>query len=100
MKITLTRLLFAALSIICFHGMAQDMEDVEFTVYPANGNVAMLEGRGGNIGVSYGEDGIIIIDDQFAPLSEKILTALRGFGLGDIPLKSLHISQRLARLFE
>ena len=87
MKITLTRLLFAALSIICFHGMAQDMEDVEFTVYPANGNVAMLEGRGGNIGVSYGEDGIIIIDDQFAPLSEKILTALRGFGLGDIPLK-------------
>ena len=33
----------------------------------------MLEGAGGNIGVSVGEDGVFVIDDQFAPLSEKIL---------------------------
>ena len=38
--------------------------------------VYMLEGRGGNIGVSAGEDGIFIIDDQFAPLTEKILAAI------------------------
>ncbi len=36
----------------------------------------MLEGNGGNIGVSYGEDGVLLIDDQFAPLSAKIRTAV------------------------
>jgi cyclase len=40
--------------------------------------VYMLEGAGGNIGVSAGEDGIVIVDDQFAPLAEKIQAALRG----------------------
>jgi glyoxylase-like metal-dependent hydrolase (beta-lactamase superfamily II) len=47
-------------------------------------NVYMLEGSGGNIGVSVGEDGILIIDDQFAPLVEKIREALRKLG-GDKP---------------
>ena len=39
--------------------------------------VFMLKGAGGNIGVSAGEDGVLIIDDQFAPLAEKITAALR-----------------------
>ncbi|WP_296382947.1 MBL fold metallo-hydrolase [Winogradskyella sp.] len=47
----------------------------------------MLEGAGGNIGVSVGDDGIFVIDDQFAPLSEKILTAIKT--LSDKPLKFL-----------
>src|SRR5438552_10102883 len=38
----------------------------------------MLEGSGGNIGASVGEDGIVIVDDQFAPLAEKIRAALKG----------------------
>ena len=42
------------------------------------GNVYMLEGAGGNIGVSVGEDGILIVDDQFAPLADKIRAALKG----------------------
>lgn len=37
----------------------------------------MLEGRGGNIGISVGEDGIIMIDSQFAPLTPKILEAIK-----------------------
>ena len=41
------------------------------------GNVYMLEGAGGNIGVSVGPDGILLVDDQFAPLAEKIRNALR-----------------------
>ena len=36
----------------------------------------MLEGSGGNIGVLVGNDGVVLIDDQFAPLSEKIKTAI------------------------
>ncbi len=37
----------------------------------------MLEGEGGNIGASVGEDGIVIVDDQYAPLAEKIQAALK-----------------------
>ena len=40
----------------------------------------MLEGQGGNIGVSTGEDGILIIDDEFAPLADKIKVALKNLG--------------------
>ena len=36
----------------------------------------MLEGAGGNIGVSVGEDGVVVIDDQFAPLTPKIQAAI------------------------
>jgi cyclase len=43
---------------------------------PVAGNVTMLEGAGGNIGVSAGPDGILIVDDQFAPLVPKIREAL------------------------
>ncbi len=38
----------------------------------------MLEGAGGNIGVSVGDDGIVVVDDEFAPLAPKITAALRG----------------------
>ena len=58
-------------------GMAQrDFSDVEIKTHHVGGNVYMLEGSGGNIGASVGEDGILLIDDQFAPLSEKIEAAL------------------------
>src|SRR5919202_1072085 len=42
----------------------------------------MLEGSGGNIGVSVGADGILIVDDQFAPLADKIRAALKSLGDG------------------
>jgi glyoxylase-like metal-dependent hydrolase (beta-lactamase superfamily II) len=42
------------------------------------GSVYMLEGAGGNIAVSIGDDGIVLVDDQFAPLAEKIRAALKG----------------------
>jgi glyoxylase-like metal-dependent hydrolase (beta-lactamase superfamily II) len=45
----------------------------------------MLEGAGGNIGVSVGEDGVVLVDDQFAPLAPKIRAALEG--LTDKPIK-------------
>ncbi|TPV56473.1 MBL fold metallo-hydrolase [Aestuariibacter sp. GS-14] len=44
------------------------------------GSVHMLTGAGGNIGVSAGEDGVLIIDDQFAPLAPKISAALGELG--------------------
>jgi glyoxylase-like metal-dependent hydrolase (beta-lactamase superfamily II) len=44
----------------------------------------MLEGSGGNIGVSIGVDGILIVDDEFAPLAEKIKAALKNLGEGKL----------------
>ena len=52
-------------------------EAVEFQLQPAGGNVHMLSGQGGNIGVCVGEDGVFLIDDQFAPLTQQILAEIR-----------------------
>jgi cyclase len=76
MKIaTLSLSLFALL----IHGAfaQQDFSKVEIKTIHVAKNVYMLQGAGGNIGVSVGEDGTLIVDDQFAPLSEKILDALK-----------------------
>ena len=46
--------------------------------------IYMITGEGGNIGLFIGEDGTFLIDDQFAPLTEKILEAIKSVG-GDFP---------------
>lgn len=56
----------------------RDFDKVEIKVHKVAGTVYMLEGAGGNIGVSVGDDGIVIVDDQFAPLAPKIKAALKG----------------------
>jgi cyclase len=55
----------------------QDFSKVEIKAEKVSGNVYMLTGAGGNIGVSAGDDGIVIVDDQFAPLAGKIRAALK-----------------------
>jgi glyoxylase-like metal-dependent hydrolase (beta-lactamase superfamily II) len=55
-----------------------DFNKAQIKVHKVAGNVYMLEGLGGNIGVSAGPDGILIVDDQFAPLAPKIKAALKG----------------------
>jgi cyclase len=62
----------------------EDFSKVEIKATKINGNVYMLEGAGGNIGVSVGPDGILIVDDQFAPLAEKIKAALKTLGDGKL----------------
>jgi len=57
-------------------GVAQDFSAIEITTIPVRDNIYMLQGSGGNIGVSIGEDGVIIIDDQFGPLTQKIEAAI------------------------
>ncbi|HEY0078623.1 MAG TPA: MBL fold metallo-hydrolase [Pyrinomonadaceae bacterium] len=54
-----------------------DFSKVEIKTTKVAGNVYMLEGAGGNIGVTAGPDGMLIVDDQFAPLADKIRAALR-----------------------
>lgn len=63
----------------------QDFSNVQIKATKVAGTVYMLEGSGGNIGVSVGEDGIVIVDDQFAPLAPKIKAALKE--ITDKPIK-------------
>ncbi len=65
--------------------VAQDFSKVEVKATKVAGSVYMLTGAGGNIGVSVGEDGIVIVDDQYAPLAPKIEAALKA--ISDKPLR-------------
>jgi glyoxylase-like metal-dependent hydrolase (beta-lactamase superfamily II) len=51
---------------------------------PVTEQIYMIAGEGGNIGVFIGGDGTFMIDDQFAPLTEKIVAAIKSVG-GDYP---------------
>lgn len=66
---------------------APDFSKVEIKAEVVAPGVAVLFGAGGNIGLSYGEDGSVLIDDQFAPLTDKIVAAVAG--LGAKPVKYL-----------
>src|SRR6185369_16630697 len=77
--------LMSILAVVAAAHAQQDFSKVEIKVSKVAGNIYMLEGSGGNIGVSIGEDGIVIVDDQFAPLAPKIKEALKG--ITDKPLR-------------
>ena len=62
----------------------RDFSDVEIVPHHVAGSFYYLEGAGGNIGLSIGDDGVVMIDDQFAPLTDKILAAIRGLNDGEI----------------
>jgi cyclase len=61
-----------------------DWEAVEIKTTDLGHGLYMLEGMGGNIGLSVGEDGVFMIDDQYAPLTPKILAAIRELTDGPI----------------
>jgi cyclase len=65
----------------------QDFSKVQIKASKVSGNIYMLEGAGGNIAASVGEDGIVIVDDQFAPLADKIQATLKGLGITDKPVR-------------
>jgi glyoxylase-like metal-dependent hydrolase (beta-lactamase superfamily II) len=56
--------------------LAQDFSKVEIKTTKLGDTAYMMEGAGGNLGLSIGEDAVFLIDDQFAPLTEKISAAI------------------------
>lgn len=81
-----TMLVLLLLLVLPVSGFAQrDFSEVEVVPHHVSGNYYYLEGAGGNIGVSIGDDGVIMIDDQFAPLTDRILAAIRT--LSDAPIR-------------
>lgn len=63
----------------------QNFDDVEIQVIPLASGIHMLVGAGGNLAVSSGPDGVFLVDDQFAPLTDKIRAAIAT--LSDGPLR-------------
>ena len=63
---------------------AQNFDTVQVRSIKAGEGVYMLTGAGGNIGVSAGTDGVILVDDQYAPLTEKIKAAVAAINPGPI----------------
>lgn len=75
------RRLYLTLSLLLVSSVAlaqgRDFSKVEVKATKVAGTVYMITGAGGNIGVSVGDDGVVVIDDQFAPLAPKIEAALK-----------------------
>ncbi len=78
-------LLFITSVVFAAPAQHEDFSKVQMKVTKVSGNIYMLEGAGGNIGASIGEDGIVIVDDQYAPLYDKIRAALKG--ITDKPIR-------------
>ena len=70
------RILAALATAVATAAFAQDFSKVEIQATKLTDTLYMLAGAGGNIGVSAGEDAVFVIDDQYAPLSEKITAAI------------------------
>jgi cyclase len=64
---------------------AQNFDNVEIHLLPVQGNIYMLVGAGGNITVQVGKQGVMLVDTQFAPLSDKIVAAIRK--ISDRPIR-------------
>jgi cyclase len=63
----------------------QDFSAVELAVLPVQGNVYMLVGAGGNISVQIGDEGVLLVDTQFAPLAPRIMAEIER--LSDRPVR-------------
>jgi len=74
-------LVFAGLFLSSF-ASAQNFDNVQITATPVAGTVQMLQGQGGNIAVSIGADGVLMVDDQFGPLADKIKAKITELGGG------------------
>jgi len=83
--------ILAALTIagLSFGAWAQqrNFDAVQIKTTQVADGIYMLEGEGGNIGVSAGEDGVFLIDDQFAPLTPKIMAAVQA--ISEKPIRFL-----------
>lgn len=86
-RILLTSMIALSISVpaIIVPAFSQDRFDkVQITTIKVREDLYMLMGEGGNLGVSIGEDGVFLIDDQYAPLTDKILAAIRELSTDDI----------------
>jgi glyoxylase-like metal-dependent hydrolase (beta-lactamase superfamily II) len=77
----------AALLSTAAAAQAPNFDAVQIKTIKVAQNIYVLEGQGGNIGVSVGDDGVLLIDDQFAPLTAKHQEAIKA--ITDKPVRFL-----------
>src|SRR5258708_13663303 len=70
--------------VVCVPMLAQNFDTVKIRPLKITDNIYMLKGSGGNIGVLFGKDGTLMIDDQYGPLSNKINGAIKTLDPGEI----------------
>jgi glyoxylase-like metal-dependent hydrolase (beta-lactamase superfamily II) len=68
---------FAALAVFLTPSSFAQGQAVEYIATPLSSTVTMIKGKGGNIAVSSGADGVFIIDDQLKPLTDQLLASIR-----------------------
>src|SRR5215471_9992248 len=73
----------AVLSAVCVYGQG-DLSKVEIKATKITNNFYTLEGSGGTIGALVGPEGVLMVDAQFAPLTDKIVAAIKGISNGNI----------------
>jgi len=80
---------YLALGLVALAGLAaaqqQNFDSVQIETVQVRPNIHMLVGAGSNVTVHTGEDGVLVVDTQFAPMSDKILAAVRA--LSDKPIR-------------
>jgi glyoxylase-like metal-dependent hydrolase (beta-lactamase superfamily II) len=72
----IARFLCPSLGMLFAASTLAQMDDVTISAEPLRDGIYMLTGRGGNMGLSVGDDATVLIDDQFAPLTERIVAAI------------------------
>ena len=80
LKKTIRTIAFSAITLFSINSLYAQDDDVQVTTTELTDTISMLVGKGGNVGVFIGEDGTFVIDDQFAPLTEKLTAAIEGLG--------------------
>jgi cyclase len=81
---TLIRTLVALLLTGAGVAYAQNPNDAEVHILPAQGDIYMIVGAGGNITVQAGKDGVLLVDTGLAGMSDKVLAAIRTISTGPI----------------
>lgn len=84
MRVSILIAVLAASAAVPTSAQERDFSKVEIKTEQLAPGVAVLFGAGGNIGVSYGSDGTVLIDDQFAPLTDKITAAVTRLRSGPV----------------
>src|SRR6266481_953238 len=82
MRLTAIRSTFAILAVfaimsVCANAQAPDFSKVQIKTNKISNNFYTLDGQGGTIGVLAGPDGVFMVDGQFAPLTDKIVAAIK-----------------------
>jgi cyclase len=72
---------------VAFAQQPPDFSKVQIKVIKVAGNIYMLQGAGGNIAASLGDDGVMMVDTEYPPLADKIEAALKGIGITDKPVR-------------